>query len=71
MKDYTNMIEEIKLHLSEGGRVMIATYTKATLYDKRHIEMFKVGADGSPLVQHGKRWDDIRFSTIRLYKGNE
>lgn len=66
-KDFSPMIDEIKNHLSKGGRVVIATHTKATIYDRRHISMFKVGKNGSPLVQRGKHWDDIRYTAIRLH----
>jgi hypothetical protein len=63
---YADLIAKIAAHLNSGGRVMIATYTKATVYDKRHVAMFKVGKSGSPLVQRGKHWDDFKWATVRF-----
>ncbi len=60
------LISRITEHMSRGGSVQISTYTKSTIYAPKYINMFKVGADGSPLVQRGKNWDDIRYCSIRL-----
>lgn len=63
--DYTELINKIVTHLKSGGKVQITTHTKSWVYEKKHAAMFKVGNDGSPLVQSGKRWDDIRWCGVR------
>lgn len=65
--DGKKLIGDIKNHLNNGGVVVISTYTKSTQYEKKHADMFKVGGDGSPLVQRGKNFDDIRYCAIRFY----
>ena len=54
-------------HLQAGGRIMIATYTKATIYDQRHGGMFQARKDGL-YVQHGKRWDCLNFTMLHFVK---
>ncbi len=48
-------VKAIKGHLAQGHEVIISTYTKATRYDRRHIEMFKACRNGA-FVQHGRKW---------------
>ena len=67
-KDHTDLINRIITHLKAGGMVQITTHLKSTVFDSRHADMFKVGKDGSPLVQRGKNWDDIRWCGIRFSK---
>lgn len=62
----SDIIQKIKTHLANGGKVQITTYTRSTMYDARHIDGFKVGRDGSPLVQRGRAWDDFRYASVRL-----
>ena len=62
----SDIIHKIKVHLANGGKVQIITHTRSTMYDARHIEMFKVGRDGSPLVQRGRSWDAFRYACVRL-----
>ena len=52
-------------HLHSGGKVVIATYTRAAVYSKQHAEMFKATKTGL-YVQSGKRWLCLNFSDIRL-----
>jgi hypothetical protein len=66
--NYAELIAKIQAHLQDDGVVQITTYLHSTLYDKRHMTYFRVGADGSPLVRAGKRWDDIRYCAIRFGK---
>lgn len=51
--------------LSAGRRVVIGTYTKATVYDRRHVAMFRADARGA-WVQHGKRWEDFSGCSVRI-----
>lgn len=53
-------------HLNNDGTVLICTYTKATKYQQKHINMFKLGKSGSVYVQRGKNWDCIDFVGIKL-----
>jgi len=69
MSKYTlpgDIINKIRTHLANGGRVQITTYTRSVMYDARHIDSFKVGRDGSPLVQRGRTWDDFRYASVKL-----
>lgn len=59
-------VAAIKAALASGAVVMIATYTKATQYDKRHGEMFKATRSGA-WVQRGKHWDCIDGAGIKVY----
>lgn len=52
-------------HLKAGGRVQVSTYTHSTVYQPKHLAMFRCGKTGV-YVQSGKRWNDIHFSGIRL-----
>jgi hypothetical protein len=56
---------EIVQHLQNGGRVIIPTYTRATVYKREHVEMFKATKSGL-FVQSGRRWNCLNFSNIRL-----
>ena len=56
----------INSHLEAGGSVLICTYTKATKYQPKHIDMFKLGKSGSLYVQRGKNCDCIDFCGIKL-----
>jgi hypothetical protein len=62
-----NLIEKIINHLNANGIIIISTYTKATQYDKRHVDFFKIGSDGSPLVKRGKNWDNFRYANVNFY----
>lgn len=61
---FANIVE----HLTNGGKVMVLTYTKATIYDKRHVSMFKTSGN-SLFVQRGKKWDCLDFTPVRFSKG--
>ncbi len=41
----SQLVETIKAHLIAGGRVMVASYTRPVIYDKRHIDMFRADQD--------------------------
>lgn len=56
---------QIAAHLAAGGRVMVATYTKATFYDQRHAAMFRATRSGL-FVQRGKAWDCIDYCAIKF-----
>lgn len=60
-------LRKIVNHLEAGGRVMVATYTKATVFDARHVEKFKATKSGL-YAQYGKRWDCIDGCAIRFSK---
>jgi hypothetical protein len=52
-------------HLASGGKVVIGTYTRATVYGSRHASLFRATSSGLYL-QSGKRWDCIDFCAIRF-----
>jgi hypothetical protein len=58
-KLYAEIIE----HISNGGRVYVASYTKPKIY--RNASQFKCGRD-SVYVARGKNWDSLIFSPIQL-----
>ncbi len=65
METATERLDRITKHLNAGGKVMAVTYTKATMYDKRHVSMFRVSGNDL-LVQRGKKWDCLNFTPIRF-----
>ena len=62
-----NLIKDIQEHLTNDGVVIVSTYCKATQYNKKHIDLFKVGSDGSPLALNGKHWLDISGCAVKFY----
>ena len=48
--------ERLNAHLSAGGRVVVATYTRATVYSAKHCGWFVDKADGV-YVRHGRTFD--------------
>ena len=59
------LVRDIQAHLAKGGKVVIGTHVKATVYSPKHIDMFKATKSGA-LVQHGKGWDCIDFCVVRF-----
>jgi hypothetical protein len=59
------LCREIEDHLASGGIVVVATMTKATMYSKKHIGMFKADKSGV-YVRRGKSWDCIDYCGIRF-----
>lgn len=56
----------IQAHLATPGNVVqVSTPLKSWIYEHKHAGMFKA-TDTGLYVQHGKRWDDIKYSRIRL-----
>ena len=53
MATVETLADRINNHLAAGGRVVIATYTRATVYDQRHAGWFSV-AGYSLYVRHGR-----------------
>ena len=51
--------------LRAGGAVLVCTYTRATKYDSRHVDYFKV-TDSGLYVRSGKRWNCIDYCAIRF-----
>lgn len=64
------LVRKIESTLASGGMVMIATYTQAKQYDKRHAGMFKATKSGA-FVQRGKSWDCIDYCGIRFAQVKE
>ena len=56
----------IKTQLAAGRIVQLATYTKATRYHARHVDMFKATKAGA-FVRRGKGWDCIDVSDWRSF----
>jgi hypothetical protein len=52
-------------HLLRVGKAVVMTYTRATIYDRRHVAMFEATRDGL-FVRRGKSRDCLNFTTIRL-----
>lgn len=40
--------------LLAGGEVMVTTYTRATIYSRKHAGWFAEGGDGNLYVRHGR-----------------
>ena len=57
----------IKAQLAAGRIVQLATYTKATNYNARHVDMFKATKAGA-FVQRGKSWDCIDLCELRSFQ---
>lgn len=55
----------IQSHLEKGGRIMVATCTRATVYTSKHATLFKCGKD-SVYVARGKHWDSLAFTPIKF-----
>jgi hypothetical protein len=51
--------------LAAGGRVVVGTMTKATVFNTKHVEMFKAAKSGA-YVQRGKGWDCIDFCAVKF-----
>lgn len=60
-----SLYRRITAHLSSGGRVVLATYTRATVFDAKHVEMFRVTRSGC-YVLRGKSWDCIDYTPVRF-----
>ena len=54
----TELLTKITDHLESDGVIVIATYTRAWQYDRRHIGMFREHG-GNIEVQQGKSWNTI------------
>jgi len=46
--------DQINDHLAAGGRVVIGTYTRSTVYGCEHSGCFETGQDGNLYVRHGR-----------------
>ena len=55
----------ITRHLARGGKIAVCTYTRTTVYDDRHAEMFSATKAGV-YVRRGKGWDCIDYCAIRF-----
>lgn len=56
--DPVEMADKINAHLKDGGAVMVATYTKRTIYKSNHAGWFS--ARGPDLfVRRGRRHDAL------------
>lgn len=59
-------LARIQAHLAvRGNKIMICTYTRATVYDSRHVGMFRA-TERSLYVQRGRSWDCIDYCGIRF-----
>lgn len=55
----------ITAHLESAGRVIVGTYTRATVYSRRHAALFRATSSGL-LVRSGNHWDCIDHCAIRF-----
>lgn len=58
-------LAQIQAHLLNNGQVMVVTYTKATIYKKKHVGMFSA-TEKDLFVQRGKGRDCLNFTTIKF-----
>jgi hypothetical protein len=49
--------DTINAYLANGGYVQITTYTRSTVYSKKHAGYFTQGKDGNLYVKRGKSKD--------------
>ena len=56
---------EIAAHLAAGGKVVVGTHTRATVYGRRHAALFRATRSGL-YVRSGRRWDCIDYCAIRF-----
>lgn len=61
------MVGDIQAHLSSGGKVLVGTATRHTIYDNRHVDMFRATRTGA-FAQRGKKWECIDFCGIQFSK---
>lgn len=51
-------------HLASGGRVVVGMYTRATVYSRRHAEVFRATRSGLYVRNGKKHWDCIGYCAI-------
>jgi hypothetical protein len=64
--DARRKLEWIKARISEGRTVQVTTYTRATRYTQKHLDMFRATKTGL-LVQRGKSWDCLDHSKLTAF----
>jgi hypothetical protein len=62
---YRKRLSDIHTHLSAGGRIVVATYTRATVYTAKHADLFRATKSGL-YVTRGKSRDCLNFTTIKF-----
>jgi len=70
MAEYPTMttperLAAIQRHLTAGGKVMVVTYTKGTIYTKKHLSLFS-STKTDLFVQRGKRKECLNLTPIRF-----
>lgn len=65
MVNHKELFERIIKHLDDDGVVQVSTYTKSTLYRRKHSTMFTSDSKGV-YVKRGKNWDCISYCSIRF-----
>ena len=60
------LFAKIQQTLRDGGAVIVATYTKATMFKAKHIDLFKLGKDGCLYARYGKNWLCIDGCSFRF-----
>ncbi len=65
MQNAQERLAVIQTHLDAGGQVMVCTYTHATLYKKKHRDMF-TATEKDLFVARGKQKDCLNFTTIKF-----
>ena len=63
--EYQKRYDEIVNHLNNGNRVMICTYARATIYEKKHVNYFMINPSGL-YVKRGKQKDCLNFTAVKL-----
>jgi hypothetical protein len=60
------LVKDIQDTLNAGGIVVMATYTKATQFDSRHVDMFKATKTGAYVQKRNGKWDCIDYCGFRF-----
>jgi len=67
MTDSKENLEAIVKHLSVPGNVVqVTNYMHSTVYDNRHVGMFRLSHEGHLQAQHGRKWLIIDGCGIRF-----
>jgi len=56
---------KIAAHLASGGKVVVETCNRATVYSRRHAGLFRATSSGL-LVRNGRHWDCIDYCALRF-----
>jgi len=64
---YAERLSAIQRHLATGGKVMVVTYTRGTIYSPKHLDWFSADATGL-YVRQGKGKVCLNFTPVKFSK---